>query len=95
MTTLIYNLCLLITAVKDRFTIVEMQTDDILGLSDNQFAALEQDELDKAGFAAKLKKTLITANLLQFNRCILLLIIIILEFNVHIEPFGYDGHDEY
>jgi hypothetical protein len=41
MTTSIYNPCLLITAVKEKFAIVEMQTDDILELLNNQFTALE------------------------------------------------------
>ena len=48
-----------------------MQTDDTLSLLDNQFTTLEQDELDKARFAAKSKRILTTANPLQFNKCIL------------------------
>ena len=48
-----------------------MQTDNTLGLSDNNFIKLEQKELEKAGFTAKLKKTLFTENSLQFNECTL------------------------
>ena len=48
-----------------------MQTDNTLRLSDNQFASLKQEELDKAKFIAKPKETLTTTTLLQFNRCIL------------------------
>jgi hypothetical protein len=64
MMTLTYDPCLLITTAKERFAIIGMQTDDTLGLSDNQFITLEQDELNKAGFTAKPKKILTTAELL-------------------------------
>ena len=50
-----------------------MQTDDTLGLSDVHFADLEQEELVKAFFTAKLKEELLKGNDLQFNSCILLL----------------------
>jgi hypothetical protein len=58
MTTLTYDPCLLITITKKRFAIVGIQTDNTLGLLDSRFITLEQDELDKAGFTAKPKKTL-------------------------------------
>jgi hypothetical protein len=73
MTTLTYDLCLLITTAKERFAIVGMQTDDTLGLLDSRFITLEQKELDKAGFIAKPKETLTTTKSLQFNGCILAL----------------------
>jgi hypothetical protein len=73
MTTSTYDLCLLITTAKERFAIVGMQTDNTLGLLNSRFITLEQDELDKAGFTAKLKKTLTTTESLQFNGCILAL----------------------
>jgi hypothetical protein len=56
---LIYNLCLLITTAKERFVIIKIQTDNTLGLLNSRFTILEQDKLNKAGFTAKLKKTLI------------------------------------
>ncbi len=51
-----------------------MQTDDTLGLSDDRFAVLKEEELNKAGFTAKPKENLSTTNPLQFNSCILTLI---------------------
>jgi hypothetical protein len=63
----------LITTSKERFVVVGMQTDDTLGLSSDKFAALEQEELEKAQFAAKPKEILTTDNSLQFNGCILTL----------------------
>ena len=51
-----------------------MQTDDTLDFSDNNFAKLEQEELEKAGFTAKPKETLSMENSLQFNGCTLKLI---------------------
>ena len=48
MITSTYDPCLLITTSKERFAVVGMQTDDTLGLSNNEFAALEQEELEKA-----------------------------------------------
>ena len=50
-----------------------MQTDNTLGLSNNRFTALEQEELEKAGFTAKPKEVLSTDNTLQFNGCVLVL----------------------
>jgi hypothetical protein len=66
-----YDPCLLISTNKERFGIVAMQTDDTLGLSNKEFAVLEDKELNKANFTAKPKETLSTANPLQFNGCIL------------------------
>jgi hypothetical protein len=48
MTTLLYDLCLLITTKKEAFGVVNMQTNDILFLASNEFAALEDSELQKA-----------------------------------------------
>jgi hypothetical protein len=58
MTTLTYDPCLLIITIKERFAIVRIQTNNTLGLLDSRFITLKQDELDKAGFTAKPKKTL-------------------------------------
>jgi hypothetical protein len=64
MATSTYDPCLLITTTKEQFSIVGIQKDDTLGLSDNRFTALEQDELDKARFMAKPKETLSKENAL-------------------------------
>ncbi len=66
-----YDPCLLISTNKERFGIVAMQTDDTLGLSNDRFAILEDEELRKAQFTAKPKETLSTAKPLQFNGCTL------------------------
>jgi hypothetical protein len=50
-----------------------MQTNDTLSISDSSFAELEEKELAKAGFTAKLKETLSVDDLLQFNSCVLTL----------------------
>lgn len=71
MKTSTFDPCLLISTEKERFGIVGMQTDDTLGLSDDAFSALEEDELVKAGFMAKAKETLTTSSNLQFNGCVL------------------------
>jgi hypothetical protein len=44
-TTLLYDLCLLITTKKEAFGVVGMQTDDTLFLASDEFAALEDSEL--------------------------------------------------
>jgi hypothetical protein len=48
MTTLLYDSCLLITTKKEAFGVVGMQTDDILFLASDEFAALKDSELQKA-----------------------------------------------
>jgi hypothetical protein len=48
MTTSSYNPCLLITTKKEAFGVVGIQTDDTLFLASNEFAALEDSELQKA-----------------------------------------------
>jgi hypothetical protein len=45
----------------------------MLGFLNSRFITLKQKELNKAGFIAKLKKTLTTTESLQFNGCILTL----------------------
>ncbi|KAL4403389.1 hypothetical protein CABS03_15260 [Colletotrichum abscissum] len=55
----------------DQFGIVGMQTDDTLGLSDVNFMNKEDEELQKAGFAAKPKEVLTTNTPLTFNGGIL------------------------
>ena len=71
MITLTYNLCLLITATKDMFGLVRMQTDNILLLADDDFATKKEIELTKAKFVAKPKEKLSLDNVLLFNSCIL------------------------
>ena len=48
-----------------------MQTDDTIIICNNQFATLEQDELEKAKFTAKPREKLTLDNPLMFNRCVL------------------------
>jgi hypothetical protein len=45
MTILLYNSCLLIIIKKEAFGVVGIQTDDILFLASDEFAALEDSEL--------------------------------------------------
>jgi hypothetical protein len=47
-TTLLYNSCLLITTKKEAFGVVGIQTDNILFLASNKFAALKDSKLQKA-----------------------------------------------
>ncbi|KID81354.1 Ribonuclease H-like protein [Metarhizium guizhouense ARSEF 977] len=68
MVTSTYDPCLLISG-SDKFGIIGMQTDDTLGLTDLQFSDLEEEELQKAAFAAKPKEILTTENPLTFNGC--------------------------
>ena len=71
MTTSTYNPCLIITTIKNKFSIVDMQTDDTLILADEQFSALEEAELKEANFLAKPIEKLTPAEPLIFNSCIL------------------------
>ena len=48
MTTSSYDPCLLITTKKEAFGVVGMQTDNTLFLASDEFAALEDNELQKA-----------------------------------------------
>ena len=72
MATSIYNPYFLISTTEDSFGIVKMQTDDIIILSDNRFAATEEDELMKTKLLAKSKEKLTSDALLIFNGCILI-----------------------
>ena len=71
MTTSTFDPCFLITTTGTPFGIVGMQTDDTIILGDDQFSALEEDELVKANLMAKLKEKLNLTTPLLFNRCIL------------------------
>jgi hypothetical protein len=64
-----YDPCLLISTDKNKFRIVAMQTDDTLGLSDDQSTTLEDEKLKGAKFTAKPKETLSDTSSLQFNGC--------------------------
>ena len=71
MITSLYNLCLLITTNKDTFRVVSMQTDDTLFLGSEQFAILEEEELQKAYLSAKPRDKLSYITNLIFNKCVL------------------------
>jgi hypothetical protein len=47
-----------------------MQTDDTLFLASDEFAALEDSELQKAQLTAKPRNKLFTTSNLMFNRCV-------------------------
>ena len=51
-----YDLCLLVTTIKDMFRIVGMQTDDTLIVRIENFLTLKEDKLQKTKFTAKLKE---------------------------------------
>jgi hypothetical protein len=69
METSIYNSCLLIiTGDFEHFGIMGMQTDDIFGLYNEGFSALEAEKLR---FTAKDKQLLKEDKPLLFNGCIL------------------------
>ena len=71
MTTSIFNLYFLIITTGTPFRIVGIQTDDTIILGDDQFSALEEDELVKANLMAKPKEKLNLITPLLFNKCIL------------------------
>ena len=71
MTTFIFNPCFLIITIGTLFGIVGMQINNIIILRDNQFSALEEDELVKVNLIAKPKEKLSLTTLLLFNGCIL------------------------
>jgi hypothetical protein len=71
MVTSSYDPCLLITTEKETFGVVGMQTDDTLFLGSEEFATLEENELQKANFSAKLRNELSLTSDLIFNRCVL------------------------
>ncbi|KAJ4159560.1 uncharacterized protein LMH87_008458 [Akanthomyces muscarius] len=68
MTNSTFDPCLMISE-DDKFGIVGMQTDDTIGLSDERFFIHEQEELEKAGFAAKPKERLTMETPITFNGC--------------------------
>jgi hypothetical protein len=67
----IYDPCLLVTIIEDRFNIVRMQTNDIIILADEHFSTLEENKLLNAKFIAKPKEKLIPNSPLIFNKCVL------------------------
>jgi hypothetical protein len=72
MATSTYDPCLLVTTIKNRFNIVEMQTDDTIILADEYFSILKKNELLNAKFITKPKKKLTPDSPLIFNECILI-----------------------
>jgi hypothetical protein len=71
MVTSLYDLCLLITTIKQAFGVVGMQTDDILFLGSKEFATLKEEELKKANLTAKPREELSLEENLIFNSCVL------------------------
>ena len=70
-TTFIFNPCFLITTTGTLFGIVDMQTNNIIILKDDQFLTLKENKLVKINLIIKLKEKLNLIILLLFNRCIL------------------------
>jgi uncharacterized protein YrrD len=69
MATSTYDPCLLvITDEADGFGVVELQTDDSLGLNNDIFAA---KKTEKMSFKAKKKQFLNSQNPIIFNNCVL------------------------
>ena len=71
MVTSSYDPCLLITTKKEIFGVVGMQTDDTLFLGSEQFAILEDEELQRAHLSAKPREELSLTSNLIFNGCVL------------------------
>ena len=72
MTTSTFNPCFLIITTGTPFGIVSMQTDNTIILKDDQFSALEENELIiKVNLMAKPKEKLNLITPLLFNRYIL------------------------
>jgi hypothetical protein len=66
-----YDPCLLITTTKAAFSVVKIQTNDILILRSKEFNTIKKEELTKAKVSAKPKELLFLKTLLIFNGCIL------------------------
>lgn len=64
-----YNFCLLyINGSQKDFEVVGLQTDDILILANNAFAATEEKELKEAKLLAKNRKNLTHNTSIKFNK---------------------------
>ena len=72
MITSIYNPCFLIITKKEVFSLIGMQTDDILILALEEFSVLKDNEFNKAKFLIKLKEALAPETPLIFNKCVLI-----------------------
>ena len=68
MSSFTYDFCLLFTNIND-FNVVELQTDDILFLSDLKFAEAEEMKLKQADFMTKNREKLSIQHSLKFNEC--------------------------
>jgi hypothetical protein len=71
MITSTYNPCLLIITEKETFGVISIQTDNTLFLGSEEFAAREDNELQKANFSTKPRDKLLPTSNLIFNGCIL------------------------
>ncbi|TKW49161.1 hypothetical protein CTA1_12988 [Colletotrichum tanaceti] len=70
--TTAYNLYLLLTsAANENFSLVSIQTNNTIALSDAAFNEIEEKELTKASLLAKLKEYLSTSNPLMFNSSVI------------------------
>jgi hypothetical protein len=67
-----YDPCLLITITENGFSIIRMQTDDIIILADEYFLILEENELLNVKFIAKSKEKLTPDSPLIFNKYVLI-----------------------
>jgi hypothetical protein len=72
-TTLSYDPCLLIITKKEAFGVVGIQTNDILFLASDEFAALEDSELQKAQLTAKPRDKLSVKSSLMFNKYVIIM----------------------
>ena len=68
----IYNPYFLITTKKEIFSLIKMQTDDILILVLKEFLVIEDNEFSKIKLLIKPKEALAPKTPLIFNRCILI-----------------------
>ena len=70
--TSIYNPYFLIITKKEVFSLIGIQTDNILILVLKEFSVIKDDELSKAKFLIKIREALTLKNLLIFNGYILI-----------------------
>ena len=64
----IYDFCLLYkNDCDERFEVIELQTDDTLILEDDQFAAIESEQLIAVKLLSKIRKKLIIDHSINFN----------------------------
>ena len=72
MITSTYNPCFLIITKKEIFSLIRMQTNNILILILEEFSVLKDDKLSKAKLFIKFKEVLVLETPLIFNRYVLI-----------------------